>query len=342
MVKRGRGWGPPSRNRWYRYAGALTPYLASRLYNSGKNAVSTRVRRVYRSKLPSRQFGAKRLRTYRRRPRKYQRKTRRLARLTGYGTKTFETIISQDVTKMTISVDKQQFHFLPTSNGSNGINTKERKDIVLPKLETYFGNVADKDQRYIIKNQTSKIVFKNQSNFQNKIRLLVVKCIRDVPDEEGALQTLLGKGFLDYGLSDSAEHLVGITLAQCPRFWRYFKIASQTTFYLDPGAQREKTIRSNYPQDWSKRYSNTTSYVELAGSLRFMLIVEGGLGHDTTTAGNIGFSNSVLDVFMTGTTRGTVANLSAPGASMAISGLVAPAVVEGFVNAEADKEITET
>lgn len=317
-------------------------YARNRMgYKSGGSY--TKRRKLFRKSRGShRQFGGKFLRTYRKRGSKKQKATRRLTKLTGYGSKQFLTAMFHDVTKVSVPLDKTQFHLLPTANGSNGIGTFEQRNVAIPQIRTHFSSSVDKDAAVIVKNISSTIQFKNQSNVQSVVELLVVKCIRDIPDEEVTLQTMLGKGFLDTTLNDSGDHRPGITLYNCPRFWRYFKVQSKKKFFLDPGAQREKTIISNYAQRWNTRYTNTASYIELKGALRFMLIVRGSLGHGVLASTQITYSPISLDVLFTSRVQGTVGSLAEPECNYTTTGVTVPATIEAFVNANADEEVIET
>lgn len=328
-------------NSWQQKMWSLGRVAAPYAVNYGASYIKKKIS-TPRRRLPGRQFGGRFLPRYRRKGSRFQKKRRTLARYVGHGSQTYKTFIAQDTSKITVSIDKTQFNLNTVANGANGINTKDTKDTVIPLIQTAFASSTDNDARVIIKNQTSTISFKNQSNVQAKVQLLVVKCIRDVPDEEVTLQTMLGKGFLDYGLDDSGEHSPGVTIYQCPRFWRYFKIANTKTFFLDPGAQREKTITSQYPQVWTEKYTNTSSYLELKGALRFMFIIQGSIVHDATTDTNIGFSPLTLDVSWVQRIQATVGSVQEPGAVYTATGLTAPTTGAAFVNAEADEENIET
>lgn len=287
------------------------------------------------------QFGGKALRPYRKGASGKTKKSARLTALTGVGNKTYVNFLAQDTIKHITLIDKKRFSLLEVTNGANGIGTFHTLETLLPKVQTAFSSSTDDDARVVVKNEQSTILFKNQSNVQAKVQLLVVECIRDVPDEESNLNVMIGKGFLDYGMDDSESHSQALTLAECPRFWKYFKVRNSKMFYLDPGAQREKTIKNNWPRVYTEAYKKTTSYVELKGALRFMLVCQGTLIHDATTDTNIGYSPITMDISFLHRAQCTVGNVVAPSAVFSQAGYTAPVSGKAFVNAQADEEVIE-
>lgn len=299
----------------------------------------TRRRNVYRPRARL-QFGGKILRKSRKfRASRRQKYTRRVARAVGYGNKSPYTLLRMQGVQDIAPLNHKRFKLSGAT--INGLGSKLIKDLAIPLVQANYlvdiTTIGENLNKVYCISESNTIRIKNQSNTQCILSIVQIKCIRDIPDEESNLDLLIGRGFEKMGLTADIDQFPCVSLSQNKRFFRYFKIEKMSKFYLNPGSERSQTMWTNTPRTWSQQYANFSSYLELKGARKWLVIHEGSLVHDTVDANDIGTSANALDILFSYTGKFTVGAYTPPTATKAYIGDV-PVIGHTYVDSDLKDE----
>lgn len=143
---------------------------------------------------------------------------------------------------------------------------------------------------------------KNMTNVPIQIRLYDIEARRD--DETASSALDLPSASWNSGLIEQDNPGVGVTPSnlfpgaepfESERFTKRFKVLKKTTFELGAGSEHTHIISGRPP--WIMDRALTGRYNVIGRRTRFlMMVVEGGVTHESATHANISYSKHAVDV----------------------------------------------
>lgn len=160
------------------------------------------------------------------------------------------------------------------------------------------GSNPNRDAKIFFKHVISRFYFKNQNNFPVKMRVYMVKAIRDGPST--AIDSPVeawSKGYTDES-DTSADHsfLIGQTPRMSGEFRRYFQVVK--TFYLDlsPGQIHEHKVYYGVNKVMNTTTADNLSSQTLGSWTLFcMPVFHGTLVNEEAVADRVSFSAARID-----------------------------------------------